>query len=44
MELKKAYRMVIDDLDEEMVDTPSRQLADASNFLEARYQDMDDEE
>jgi len=36
----KALRIVIDMLDEEMEDTPSRELADVSNFLEAKYQEQ----
>lgn len=40
----KALRIVIDMLDEEMEDTPSRELADVSNFLEAKYQEQTDVE
>ena len=41
MDLKQALRIVIDALDAEMADNPSRELADVSNFLEARYQAME---
>lgn len=34
MELSKAFRLVIDYLDQKMNDEPTRELADASNLLE----------
>ena len=37
-EQKKALRIVIDMLDAEMEESPSRELADLSNALEERYQ------
>ena len=40
----KALRIVIDMLDEEMEDTPSRELADVSNYLETKYQEHTDAE
>lgn len=36
----KALRIVIDMLDEKMEDTPSRELADVSNYLESMYQEQ----
>ena len=38
-EEKKAFRITIDYLDNIMKDTPSRELADVSNYLENMYQE-----
>lgn len=40
----KALRITIDMLDEKMEDSPSRELADVSNYLEAMYQEQTDVE
>lgn len=40
MDLAKAYRLVIDDLDAEMEENPDQQLANVSNFLEDRLSEM----
>ena len=37
-EEKEALRTVLDYLDRQMQEAPSRELADASNYLEALYQ------
>lgn len=38
-ELKKAMRMVVDYLDEQMRNAPNRELADVSNYLENLLQE-----
>ena len=40
MDIKTAMRIVIDYLDEMMVETPSRELADTSNYLEKLIEDI----
>lgn len=35
-ELRNAYQMVVDDLDRQMQEAPNRELADVSNYLQAR--------
>ncbi len=38
-EQKKALRVTIDYLDDKMRDSPNRQLADVSNYLETMYEE-----
>lgn len=44
MDVKEALKIVIDDLDNEMVNTPSQELANVSNFLQARLDKLNEED
>lgn len=41
MKLKEAYELVIADLDAKMEESPNRELADVSNYLQAEMEKLD---
>lgn len=40
MDLKEALQIVVDHLDDLMVESPSRELADVSNYLQAMIEEQ----